>query len=132
MQERPDLYPMFMESARTWVLEFESTLLDFEKTPGDKELLNELFRIVHNLKGSSGNVGLTDISAFAHNIEDSLDLMRQGRLQPDKQLIDSLFKAIDLVADMVESSAADRAFDYSRCGSWINRMQTLQVRGPAL
>ncbi|MCL4491163.1 MAG: Hpt domain-containing protein [Nitrospirae bacterium] len=128
MQKTPELYTMFIESARMWIIEFESTLLDFEKFPQDRELFNNMFRVVHNLKGSSGNVGLTDICKFAHSMEDSLDLLRQNKLEPDKQLIDSFFKAIDLVSDMVEAAAIPPVFDFSRCGVWVTHMDTLKMK----
>ncbi len=132
MAESGELYIMFIESAKTWVVELENNLLDLEKFPRDKELLNNIFRIVHNIKGSSGNVGLTDISGFAHTLEDSLELMRQDKLFPDKQLISSLLTAVDLISEMVEAAAVKDSFDLSRCSLWVCSMDTLKVRSTAI
>lgn len=128
MQKSNDLQAMFIESARNWIMEFESSVLDLEKSPHNRELLNNIFRIAHNIKGCSGNTGLSDINRFAHIVEDSLDLIRQNKLVPNRQLITSLLEATDLISEMVEAAASKKSFDFARCQIWINDINKLKKK----
>src|SRR5712691_7104799 len=59
------------------------------------ELINKIFREVHSLKGLAGMVGFSDVSEFAHTLEDMLDRLRMGRIAISKDLINLLFDSID-------------------------------------
>lgn len=117
------LYNSFIDNAKEWVAELEGGFLTLEKSPRNKELINDVFRIAHNIKGMSGTAGLNDICRFAHSVEDLLFLIREGRLVPDKQLISVLLKAADLMREMVESSALKEQFDFSECERWMRGME---------
>lgn len=124
-----DLDRMFVDSAKEWIAEFEDNLLSLEGTPRNKELLNNIFRLAHNIKGSSGSAGLTEIYRFAHTIEDCLDLMRQDKLIPDRALIDALLEAADLISEMIGAVELKKGVDPSRYELWISRMDSLKKRG---
>ena len=117
------LYYLFIDNAREWVLELENGLLRLEKSPADRELINNIFRTAHNIKSISGTAGLEDIYRFAHEVEDILSLVRQEKLIPDRKLIDSLLESVDLITEMVESAVSKKQFDFYRCEDWIEKMQ---------
>lgn len=117
------LYCLFIDNAREWVLELENGLLRLEKCPADRELINNIFRIAHNIKSTSGTVGLEDIYNFTHKVEDILSLVRQGKLIPDRNLIDSLLESVDLITEMVEFAVSKKQFDFHRCEDWMERME---------
>ena len=119
---------MFIDSSKEWIAEFEDNLLLLEETPRNKDLLNNMFRLAHNIKGSSGSVGLTEIYRFAHTIEDCLDLMRQDKLIPDRPLIDTLLKAADFVSEMIGAAEFKKGIDPYRYESWISRLDSLKKR----
>ncbi len=102
------LYYLFIDNVRDWILELENRLLRLEKSPDNGELINDIFRIAHNIKSISGTVGLEDIYKFAHKVEDILSFVRQEELIPDKNLIDSLLESVDLIAEMVESAVSKK------------------------
>lgn len=74
-----------LESAEHAVLAYEST--------GNPALLNEIFRVVHNIKGDADFVGLKKLNTFAHTLESFLDKLRSGEVI--KNSIDILLKSID-------------------------------------
>jgi two-component system chemotaxis sensor kinase CheA len=117
------LYCLFIANAREWILELENGLLRLEKSPADRELINNIFRIAHNIKSTSGTVGLEDIYKFTHKVEDILSLVRQEKLTPDRKLIDSLLESVDLITEMVESAVSKKQFDYHRCEDWMKKME---------
>lgn len=120
------LYSIFVDESMERLSEIEDGLLQLEKSPADRELINTIFRAAHTIKGSSGSIGLKDISVFTHHIEEILDLIRQNELKPDKELINVLLNAADMIKEMVGCVAADTPFEFSRCGNLINRMEIIK------
>jgi two-component system chemotaxis sensor kinase CheA len=62
----------------------------------DPELVNEVFRGVHTLKGLSGLFGATRVAGLSHQLEDALDDLRLGRLELTTGVLDLLFQAVSL------------------------------------
>jgi two-component system chemotaxis sensor kinase CheA len=62
----------------------------------DPELVNDLFRGVHTLKGLSGLFGATRVAGLSHQLEDVLDDLRLGRLDLTTAVLDLLFQALSL------------------------------------
>jgi two-component system chemotaxis sensor kinase CheA len=62
----------------------------------DPELINEVFRGVHTLKGLSGLFGATRMAGLSHELEDVLDDLRLGRVELTVQVLDLLFQAVGL------------------------------------
>ncbi len=59
-------------------------LLDDQRAAGnfDPEVINDAFRAVHSLKGLSGLFGVTRMTNLSHNLENLLDSLRLGRVEP--------------------------------------------------
>jgi two-component system chemotaxis sensor kinase CheA len=72
-----------------------------QKNQVKPELINKIFREFHSLKGISGMVGFEKISSFTHELENTLDRLRLGKLQITSASVDLLFQAIDLLNRMV-------------------------------
>ena len=102
MSEQP-LKEIFIEEANDILKELENDLIELEDRPSDIELVNEIFRAMHTLKGSAALTGLTDISDFVHHAEDLLDQIRHKELSVNKDIIDILLKSRDLIEDMVKA-----------------------------
>ncbi len=60
----------------------------------DPELVNDLFRAVHTLKGLSGLFGVTRMAGLSHQLEDVLDDLRLGRVELGTPVLDLLFRAV--------------------------------------
>lgn len=121
------LYSIFVDEAMERLTELEDGLLRLEKSPDDKELINTIFRAAHTIKGSSGSIGLKDISKFTHGMEEVLDLVRQEKLGPDKELVNVLLDAADMIKEMVGGVASETAFDFGRCEGLLKRMEKIKA-----
>src|SRR5471030_2838511 len=62
----------------------------------DAELINDIFRAVHTLKGLSGLFGATRMAGLSHELEDMLDDLRLGRIELNADVLDLLFQAVEL------------------------------------
>ncbi len=120
------LYGVFVDEATERLAELEEGLLRIEKSPGDAELVNTIFRAVHTIKGSSGSLGLKDISTFTHGMEEILELVRQEKLTPGKELINVLLDAADMIREMVGCVASESVFDFGRCTDLIKGMDAIK------
>jgi two-component system chemotaxis sensor kinase CheA len=60
----------------------EQSLLAMESTPSDPELLPNIFRVAHSLKGNATSLNFKELAGFAHVVEDMLDVLRQQQAVP--------------------------------------------------
>ncbi|MFO0669120.1 MAG: chemotaxis protein CheA [Polyangiaceae bacterium] len=75
----------------------------------DPELVNDVFRGVHTLKGLSGLFGATLMAGLSHALEDVLDDLRLGRTELSPPLLDLLFRAIELYTRILAADRGDGA-----------------------
>ena len=98
------------ESLRDFVDDFreahercEIILIDLEHTPSSTDLLNDLFRVAHTIKGNLVYVGLASITPIMQSLEDLLDYIRKGYLNYDSLLCDVILLSLDRTKKMVEA-----------------------------
>jgi two-component system, chemotaxis family, sensor kinase CheA len=68
----------------------------------DRNLLNEMFRSAHSLKGLSAMLGLNDINHLTHKIENVFDAARKDELPLNCDVVELMFRAIDRLSGLVE------------------------------
>src|ERR1700679_4116590 len=73
-------------------------LLDQQAKRGDSDpdLVNDVFRAVHTLKGLSGLFGVVRMAAVSHELEEALDDLRLGRIELGVRVMDLLFRGVEL------------------------------------
>lgn len=94
---------MFIEEAREHLQAINDHLLAFEKSPSDTSIVNEIFRSAHTLKGMAATMGFEDLASLTHEMENVLDLIRNGKLHVSGPIIDVLFHSVDALENMVTS-----------------------------
>ena len=79
-------------------------LLELEENPtGQNDLVNDLFRFFHNMKGNSGIIGYNELNALTHEAETLLNNVRQGKITPTHDLIDLLLLVVDVMEALVRN-----------------------------
>jgi two-component system chemotaxis sensor kinase CheA len=76
---------------------------------GNAELINDVFRGVHTLKGLSGLFGATRMAGLSHQLEDVLDDLRLGRIEMTTKVLDLLFQAVSLYAQILSAEKGEAA-----------------------
>src|SRR5262249_30953998 len=79
----------------------EQNLVALEANPGSKELIQTIFRAVHNLKGNAATLGLTDFARFAHAVEDVLQALRGHPGNVTGDIITLLLRALDALKEKI-------------------------------
>lgn len=94
-----DFYQDFSEAHQRC----EHTLIALEHDPQNAELLNDLFRSIHTVKGNLVYVGLKDVTPLIQSVEDILDAIRKGTLGYDTLLSDVILLTLDNTHSLVEA-----------------------------
>ena len=106
-----ELLDQFILEARECLEQVGERLLQVEKAPSDAELLNDLFRLVHTLKGNCGLFEFKPLERVVHAGEDLLDRIRNGKLAYSNDIADALLEAMDFTAQMVDEIEQHGAID---------------------
>lgn len=96
---------MFLEESREHLQTLNDCLLELEHNPEDLAVLNEIFRSAHTIKGMSATMGFTKIAELTHEMENVLDLLRKNQLKPNEDIVDTIFKCVDTLEQMIEGVA---------------------------
>lgn len=99
--------PKFVDENRDRIQKLNQAILAFEKDTSNLELLKEIMRDVHTLKGTARMMGFVDVVTLAHKVEDVFVKIKECGLQPTKRLYDVVFQALDVLANMVELKLKD-------------------------
>lgn len=111
------LLVVFQTELEEHVVTLNKGLLALEKEPeaGQKaDLLAEIFRAAHSLKGAARGVGITDVETLAHKIEDVLAAIRHTELEFSPLLFDALFPLIDALSEAMSAFLDGARFSVSR------------------
>lgn len=104
----------FLVEAGEILEQLSEQLIDLEKSPDDRDLLNSIFRGFHTVKGGAGFLQLNALVDCCHAAENVFDTLRNGHRTIDADLMDAVLKALDSVNDMfaqVSSGAAPEPAD---------------------
>jgi two-component system chemotaxis sensor kinase CheA len=93
----------YREEAYELLAELEISLLELEETPDDIDLIDQVFRAMHTIKGSSAMFGFDAIAAFTHEVETVFDLVRSGSMPVTKDLVNLALKSRDQIKRMLDS-----------------------------
>ncbi len=102
-----DIRQTFLEEFSESAHRMETLFMVLEKQPADSDCIDEIFRLMHNTKGSSRAVGLDEMAKLAHSCESLLSDIRSGKTPPNVAIVDPLLKALDAMrwgAENIESS----------------------------
>ena len=93
----PEVLSYFAPEAQEYLESLEAQLLRLEKEPTNPDLINQLFRTAHTLKGSAYTVGFQSIGDLTHYIEDFMGAVRDGRIMVQAGHTDTLLRSVDVV-----------------------------------
>ena len=101
-----DMIELFFDEATDRVEALAGKLVEIERRPGDAELVREVFRDLHTVKGSSAMVGLAPVNTLAHAAEDLVGQIRDAGRTCDGPVTDALLAALDALRAMLAQARA--------------------------
>ncbi len=90
-----ELFEDFMNECREYLFSFEPKLASLRDDKGDMDIINDLFRIVHTIKGNARIFSLSRIEGKAYEMENIFAAVRKGETELTDELIEGIFKNLD-------------------------------------
>lgn len=106
---REQLKAIFIEEAGEIIEKLDGDIIDFEENPTNKEIMNELFRGVHTLKGNANAFGFTRLGGFVHHFEDLLDHFRSSDAALPDGAVDVLLNGVDMIKETMSYEVNEKA-----------------------
>jgi two-component system chemotaxis sensor kinase CheA len=133
--EVEDLTREFLAESQEGLERMEVCLTELEKRPDDDELVAEIFRTVHTIKGTTGFLGFGRLERLAHMGENLLGALRVHKLAVSTELISGLLELMDglhRILQMIEArgTEGERSTDDDR--ELIARLEELKAGGGEL
>lgn len=94
---------LFFEETDEYLQALNEGILQLEKTPEDKSVLDEIFRAAHTLKGMAATMGYSTMSELTHSMESVLEQFRNGKNVINSDIISLIFKCLDKLSEIVEA-----------------------------
>jgi two-component system chemotaxis sensor kinase CheA len=95
--EDDDIFLDFLQEASEYVEVLESEIMNLENNPTNTEIINNVFRPFHTLKGVSGFMGLKKLNTISHETENILDKARNGKLRITENIIQGILTSVDAI-----------------------------------
>lgn len=90
-----DYLDMFLEESDEHIQVMSDKMLEFEQNPKNIEIVAEMFRSAHTLKGMAGTMGFLNTQKLTHTIENMMDDIRNEVIEPSEETINFMFKGIE-------------------------------------
>lgn len=103
-----DLLQDFLTESSELLSEVDNKLVELEKRPDDKALLNDIFRGFHTIKGGAGFLNVDAMVSLCHRTENLFDKLRNGELQLNPEIMDEILAATGVVREMFGAMAQSR------------------------
>ena len=95
-----DLLQDFLQEAGDLISDVDNGLVELEKSPGDRRLLDDIFRGFHTIKGGAGFLNATELVTLCHLTESLFDKLRVGEMHITPELMDTIMAATRSVRGM--------------------------------
>ncbi|MEW9124648.1 MAG: chemotaxis protein CheA [Thermotaleaceae bacterium] len=92
---------IFIEESKENLQNMNQSLLDLENNYQDKNILNDIFRVAHTLKGMSSTMGFNRVASLTHEMENVLQSLRNGEISICEKIIDTLFECLDVLEEYI-------------------------------
>lgn len=118
MTKQEQVKAIFIEEAGEIIEKLDINILRFEENSTDFDLLNEIFRGVHTLKGNANAFGFTRLGEFVHHFEDVLDHYRNTHEEIEAEHLELFVGSVDVIKEVMEcelDALPELPADYAEC-----------------
>ncbi len=104
-----DLLSEFLTETTESLTELDGQMVQFEQDPSDTDILGNIFRLVHTIKGTCGFLGLPRLESVAHAGENVLGKFRDGVLEVTPEAVTLILKCLDRIRELLDELEATGA-----------------------
>ena len=120
---------IFVSESKEHLSVLNANLLELEKNPSARDLLNEVFRAAHTLKGMAATMGFDKVTELTHTMENLLDKLRSGKIEAKAESIDILFDCFDSLESLLDEivSGQDKGINIQALVQKLKNMDSAAV-----
>lgn len=124
MDDNSQFLDMFFEETDEHLLKLNELVLEFEKDASDTQILNDIFRSAHTLKGMAGTMGFEKMTEITHKLENVFTILKEGKIIANQEVISVVFNSLDALAEIVENirQGTEDTADYSEITNVCDRI----------
>ncbi len=115
----------FIEEAIDLINSLEKALLTLEDNPEDSSIIQQVFRIMHTLKGNSSMFGFTKMDQFTHELETLYDNIRNGKVKVNRAILDVTLDSVDHLKVLLEEDTDNSVETLAHHTELLGRIATL-------
>ena len=97
---------IFIDETSGHIQSLSDNIMELEKEPDNKDVVNEIFRAAHSLKGMAGTMGFKRMQHLTHDMENVFQEVRNDNVKVNSSLIDILFKCLDAIEAYLDTVKA--------------------------
>jgi chemotaxis protein histidine kinase CheA len=97
----PELFQGFLDDSLESLSTLEPIFIDLEANPGNLDVIDDVFRPVHSIKGNAAFFELTQVNNFAHRLETLLDKICKKKITANHAIVGILLKGVDELKAML-------------------------------
>ncbi len=127
--EMKEIIGDFLVEADELLHSLDTNLVKLETAPADLNLLNEIFRAAHTIKGTSSFLGLEQVTLLTHKMEDVLNKLRKAEMIVTPAIMDLLLESLDLLRTLI-GNVHDSNFEEINISTVVARLEAAQVSQP--
>jgi two-component system chemotaxis sensor kinase CheA len=120
-----DLLSEFLTETAESLDVIDAELVRFESDPSDRNTLNNIFRLVHTIKGTCGFLGLPRLQSLAHAAETLLGKFRDGALKVTPDAVSLILESIDRIKTLLAHLSAEQAEPAGNDNDLISRLNAI-------
>ncbi len=111
--EMAEIIDDFIVESGEFLEQLDQDLINLEQSPEDLDLLNDIFRPVHTIKGNASFLGFEKLTHFTHQLENLLDKLRSGDMPVDTLVMDLVLDGVDRIKLLLENLRHEDTVDTS-------------------
>lgn len=93
---------IFIDETKEHLQNLNEQLLILEREPDNQDVINEIFRAAHSLKGMAGTMGYKRMQKLTHDMENVFSEIRSGKMTVQAKLVDVLFRGLDALENYLD------------------------------
>lgn len=112
MNDTNQFRDLFFDESDEYLQRLNQSLLQLETNPDDKNLLDDIFRSAHTLKGMAATMGYKTMTELTHSMESVFEVFRTGSSAVDSDAITLIFKCLDKLSEIIEDLRIENYIEY--------------------
>jgi len=104
--EMKEILSDFLAETTEMLESLDQQFVTLEHDPGNTELLNEIFRCMHSMKGGAGFLGFTHLVEVTHHAESLMNKLRTGEMTVTRSIVDIILEAVDVIKSLQDDIRA--------------------------